>query len=309
MQQIGHRARQEARVLSGSPAAVGNPVLPRLLRKPVRQFRRLLNGGFHVTGRGLVLAGTAFAVLAGVSGIVANGGSGQIMARLAPSLGIAIRSFEVSGNREVSEIEIAQLLAPDGDTSILNFNVEEARKALTGNPWIFDARVSRVYPDKLAIEVSERVPFALWQGETGLQLIDREGNVLAAYDGRDNSLPLLVGKGAESGSADFIDIMNKFPGIASRARAYIKVGERRWDVELENGVTIMLPENAVERELARLDVLDREQEILSRDIERIDLRLEDRMVLRLSQASREVIEEKRQEQLKLLASSEKERNT
>jgi cell division protein FtsQ len=206
-------------------------------------------------------------------------------------------------------MEIARIVAPGRVTSILGFNVKDARKALKKHPWIADARVTRVYPDRLAIDINERTAFALWQNQDGLQIIDHDGRVLGAFDGRDHSLPLIVGKGAGDDASDFIATMDRFPSIASNARAYIKVGERRWDIELDNGITIMLPETNAETELARLVILDREQELLARDIRRIDMRLENRMIVKLSSEARQLIEEKRTEQLKLLASSRKERNT
>ncbi len=264
---------------------------------------------FRVTRKGFALAALTLAMITGVGAFFSNGGDDAVMARLAPSLGIAIKEFDISGNREVSEIEIARLVASGEANSILEFNVKKARETLKRHPWISDARVSRVYPDRLVIEVTERKPFALWQSEDGLKIIDREGLVLASYDGRDEALPLLVGKGAEINAAGFVDLMAKYPAIASLAKAYVKVGERRWDIELENGTTILLPEQNVDRELARLVSLDRDQELFARDIDRIDLRLEDRLVLRVSPAARKAIEEKRQEQLKLLASSTRERNT
>lgn len=309
MQSIGPGAHHSHRNLTGSPDNSGGLVLPRLLRKPARHVRRLLNGGFRVSRKGLALSALTLAMLTGAAAFVSNGGNDAVMARLAPSLGISIKAFDVSGNREVSEIEIVRLVSTGEANSILEFNVKEARDALKQHPWIADARVSRVYPDRLAIEVSERKPFALWQSEDGLKIIDREGQVLSDYDGRDDALPLLVGRGAESNAAGFVDLMAKYPAIASMAKAYVKVGERRWDIELENGTTIMLPEQNVEREIERLVSLDRDKELLARDIDRIDLRLEDRVVLRVSPEARQAIEEKRQEQLKLLASSSRERNT
>jgi len=291
------------------PEVTGGPILPRFMRRPARQLRRLLNGGFHVSRRWLVVCGVAFALLAGGAGIFAKNGSDVVMASLAPSLGLAIRAFDISGNHEVSEFEIAGIVASARSTSILGFNVKKARKALKKHPWIADAQVSRVYPDTLKIDIIERDAFALWQTDSGLNLIDRDGLVLGSYDGRENTLPLLVGAGAETGAAEFIATMNRFPSIASAATAYVRIGERRWDIKLKNGITILLPEENADRELARLLKLDSEKELLARDVRRIDMRIENRMIVQVPQSARQLIEEKRDQQLKLLATSRKERNT
>ncbi len=287
----------------------GGIVLPRLLRKPVRQLRRLANGGFHVTRRGMAWSALAFMLVAGSAAFQVSGGGDVAMARLAPALGIAIREIDVSGNHEVSDAAVGQIVAPGNNISILGYDVAEAREKLLRHPWIKEATVSRVYPDKLNVEIIERTAHALWQSENGLQLINADGLVLEAYDGRDHSMPLVVGRSANLAAKDFIALMDRYPSIASQARAYIMVGERRWDVELANGVTIMLPEKNVENELAALVEADRQHALLSRDIRRVDLRIAERMVIKVSQEAKDLLIEKRKEQVEQLASSIKERNT
>lgn len=287
----------------------GGIVLPRALRKPVRQIRRFFNGGFRVTRRGLAYCAAAFVLLASGAGIHLSGGGDAVMARVAPGLGIAVTKIEVSGNRELSDSRIAGIVAPEGNLSILGYDVAEARRKLKAQSWIADATVSRVYPDTLAIKVEERVPFALWQGENGLQMIDREGTVLEAYDGRTHAMPLLVGAGAQTAGEQFVTLMNRYPSISARAKAYVMVGERRWDVELDNGITIMLPEVGADRELAELVEADRRHALLSRDISRVDLRIADRIAIRLSGPAMELVQEKREKQLDVLKASAKERDT
>jgi cell division protein FtsQ len=64
-------------------------------------------------------------------------------------------------------------------------------------------------------------------------------------------------------------------------RAAVLVAERRWDLHLENGVTVKLPEKNVRQALATLVKLDAEQQLLARDVVVIDLRLPDRVTVRL----------------------------
>jgi len=283
-------------------------VLPRLLRKPVRQFNRFLAGGFHLTRRGVLVAVAAIGVVS--TGVVLNTSDNArtAFASVAPQLGIAITQYEIAGNVEVPDQEIVQLLAPDHGTSILTYDVGHAREVLTSNPWIADAKVSKVYPASLSVTLIERKAFALWQNEFGLQLIDREGRVLAAYDGRSHALPLVVGKGAETASAKLLGLLDKYPGISSRTTALIRVGERRWDLEMDNGTIIMLPENGVENELQRLAAYDRDEDLFGRDILRVDLRYHDRMIVKLSSEAAEAIRQKRENQLKELVLARKGRD-
>ena len=65
-------------------------------------------------------------------------------------------------------------------------------------------------------------------------------------------------------------------------KGFIRVAERRWDLRLENGITIRLPEIGEDAAIAEVLRLDREDGLLSRDIAAVDLRLEDRLVIRLT---------------------------
>jgi cell division protein FtsQ len=68
-------------------------------------------------------------------------------------------------------------------------------------------------------------------------------------------------------------------------RASILVAGRRWNLHLANGIDVRLPETNVEDALDRLVALDRDKRLLSRDITMVDLRLPDRVTVRLSDAA------------------------
>jgi cell division protein FtsQ len=64
-------------------------------------------------------------------------------------------------------------------------------------------------------------------------------------------------------------------------RAAVLVAGRRWDLHLDNGVTVKLPEKGAREALQRLVKLDVERELLARDVSVVDLRLPDRVTVRL----------------------------
>ena len=104
--------------------------------------------------------------------------------------------------------------------------------------------------------------------------------------GRHAVLPLVIGFGAERG-AGFVEKIRRYPELASRVKGFIRVADRRWDLRLENGITIRLPELGEDRALAEVLKLDREQGLLSRDIAVVDLRLDDRLVIGLTPGAME----------------------
>jgi cell division protein FtsQ len=82
--------------------------------------------------------------------------------------------------------------------------------------------------------------------------------------------------------------------VRARLAALERIAGRRWDLFLSGGVTVRLPEDGWERQLAELEKLIVEKGVLERDIESIDLRYPDNYVFRLRNGdSRPVPRERR----------------
>ena len=115
-------------------------------------------------------------------------------------------------------------------------------------------------------------------------MISEKGIVLQPYTpGPFRSLPLIVGKGAETHAKDFLDLLAQHPHIRSQVKAIVFVGERRWNLRLADGIDVRLPEQDVGGALAMLTKLDKDEKLFSRDITAVDLRLADRLTVRLSE--------------------------
>jgi cell division protein FtsQ len=121
---------------------------------------------------------------------------------------------------------------------------------------------------------------------------------------RDNKfadLPLFVGRDAETAAAEFYERFSQWPEIAKRVKAYVRVAGRRWDLMLNNGITIKLPEHDIDRAMQVLSTMEEGQQLLERDIAAVDLRLEDRTTIQLTPeaaARRQVVLEARTKMLK-----------
>jgi len=227
---------------------------------------------------------------AGAYGVV-RGGHGPLIARQfedlcdagANAFGFGIASIALAGNRQVTREEILATAGVTGHSSLLFLDVDRARDRLKTNPWIADATVLKLYPGELKITVTERKPFALWQMDGRVMVIAAEGTVLEPYVAqRFTVLPLVVGANAAARAQKFLALIDHFPDIRRRLRAVVLVAARRWNLRLDSGIDVRLPETGVERALATLVALHREQKLLSRDILAVDLRLPDRVTVRLS---------------------------
>lgn len=204
----------------------------------------------------------------------------------AVALGFPIATVAVAGEKHLNREEIVALAGVTAHTSLLFFDVADARARLLTNPWIAEASVQKFLPDRLVIAVTERAAFALWQKEGRVSVIAADGTVLEpevlpSYAG----LPFVVGGGAETRAKAFLDLLEARPELAATVRAAVFVAERRWNLRLKNGVDVRLPEFDVDQALDRLIALERDNHLSDRDITAIDLRLKDRVTVALSEAA------------------------
>ena len=237
-----------------------------------------------------VIAAFAFLAAAGIYGAVKGGHVGDITTFLkdtadsgANAMGMRIATVSLSGQRQVSREDIFTAVGVTDHSSLLFLDVADARAKLEAIPWIAEATVRKLYPDRLQITVTEREAFALWQMQGKVTAIAADGTVLSdKIEPRLTTLPFVVGKGAAAKARDFLAVLDKFPTIRDQVRASVYVAERRWNLRLKNGIDVRLPESDVEGALATLTKLDAEKKLLTRDITAVDLRLADRLSVRLS---------------------------
>jgi len=210
----------------------------------------------------------------------------------ANAAGMRIAAVSLSGQRQVSREEIFAAAGVTENSSLLFLDVLAARTKLEAIPWIAEATVRKLYPDRLQITVTEREAFALWQQQGKIQVIAADGTVLATkVEQRLAALPFVVGNGAAPKARDFLAVLDKYPAVRDQVRAAILVGDRRWNLRLKNGIDVRLPDTDVERALETLARFDREKSLLSRDIVAVDLRLADRITVRMSDALAQAREE------------------
>jgi cell division protein FtsQ len=196
--------------------------------------------------------------------------------------GLTVHNVELSGRREAAQADIVAALGLSADTPILHVDLAKARARLESLGWVGAAHVTRRLPSTIAVRLAEREPFALWQRGGRIAVIDRDGEIITR-DGltRFTDLPLVVGEGAAAAAAALIDLIRTAPDMSGHVEAAIRVGDRRWTLRLDSGTDIYLPEFGEADAWRRLVALEREDQILSRDITIIDLRAGDRAVIRL----------------------------
>jgi cell division protein FtsQ len=246
------------------------------------------------------VAATVLVLLASAAfGIVKGGHVEELTATLsdtrnaiANSAGFRITNVTINGRKQLTQDEVLATGGVNGRSSLLFLDAAVVRDKLKANPWIAEATVLKLYPGQLQIDISERSAFALWQQDGRLSVISDDGAVLEPYVSRRFiSLPLVVGKGAETRARDFLVLLARYPQVRAVTKAAVFVGERRWNLRLKDGLDIRLPENDVGNALAALSKLDKDDRLFSRDIVAVDMRLPDRLTVQLSEDAAKAREE------------------
>ena len=193
-----------------------------------------------------------------------------------------LSDITVEGREYVERDAILAALNVQSGDSLLGIDLQAARKRLEAIDWVASATVERRMPDTLYVTLKERRAVAIWQNGSEYTLIDRHGRTVRASrmpPGAEKLL-LLGGPGAPEHVGELLLLLAYEPTITKRLRAAVWVGQRRWNLVLNNGVEIWLPEEDAVAALQQLVKLDDKHKLLSREFGVVDLRLPDKLYLR-----------------------------
>ena len=200
---------------------------------------------------------------------------------LTADMGLVVQEVLVSGRQETAKKQLLKAVGVKRGAPILSLNVEAARRRVESLPWVRSASVERILPDTVYLNVIERHPLALWQHKGKFALIDHEGQVILRRGlDRFRHLLVVVGPDAPGHASGLMEILDSQPELRQQVKAAVRVGGRRWNVRLEGGIDVRLPEQNPAGAWARLADFQRTHQVLARDIEVLDLRLPDRLIVR-----------------------------
>lgn len=273
---------------SRAPVASGN--MPRLAR--IKLSGGLSGDDVQVTGRSLALAlagavllcGTAIAGAAwlGSSLFDAREAFARTADATAASAGFAIGEIEVTGVSDARAEEVREIVVPEGRHSILSLDPAEVKARVESLDWVAGARVRRLWPTTIEIEVERRQAYARWQEDGEISVIDYNGERLLAERAADHAdLPLVIGPGAGPAAEQLLIMLEDLPQLRERLHALVRVGERRWNVELKSGTIIALPEEGAAHALERLEALHVQHALLDRPVSALDMRAPGRLAVRV----------------------------
>ncbi len=197
------------------------------------------------------------------------------------AMGFKLGNVRVEGRHYIDAETLRNTIAAKLGDPLLSIDINVMQARITALPWVKDVRVRRVWPDKLLISIDERQPLAIWRdAPQGPAVVDSEGVILTRQKlDVFGQLLLVEGAGAPHAAGDLITLLKGQPDIAVRVKKATRVSSRRWDLLLDGGTIIRLPEDDPGFALARASKAQGENKILDQGLKAIDLRQSDRIIL------------------------------
>ena len=196
--------------------------------------------------------------------------------------GLSIDEVLVVGREKTKNSDLATAIGIIRGDPILTYDLSAARQRILRLGWVADAEIERRIPDTIYIRLIERKPIAIWQRNKKFVLIDAKGAVIGDSETEHHqNLTLIVGIGAPLHASKLIDMLRTHPTLMDRVSEAIRVADRRWNLRFDNNVYVRLPEANPQVAWSRLAELQTGYELLERDIVAIDLRIPERLILRM----------------------------
>lgn len=218
---------------------------------------------------------------------------------LSVNSGFALEMIKTTGQKKTPEGAIIEVLEISEGDALFGMDMATLSKRVEALPWVQVAVVSRELPATIKVFVIEREPYARWQIDGELVLIDESATVIRGAKTSDYAhLPFVVGPGAPEAASALFNLLATTPDLARKVVAAVRVGQRRWDLEFDNGMRLKLPEQSDdygEAEAWEAFInLTVEKDIMALDVAEADLRLPDRIIMRLTPEGQKAFENKDQ---------------
>ncbi len=196
-----------------------------------------------------------------------------------------VQLMAIDGGDDALAQDIREIVSLDFPISSFDLNLTEIRNTIAGLAPVKTVGV-RIRPGGvLQVDVTPRTPVAIWRSREGLTLIDITGAHLGKLDKRMDRPDLLViaGEGAEGDVKEALNLYRAAAPLGVRLRGIVRMGARRWDVVLDRDQRILLPEQGAVEALERVIALDAAEDVLGRDVVRVDMRLGTRPTVQMSE--------------------------
>jgi len=192
----------------------------------------------------------------------------------AATLGFRLKNILIHGSINVPSKDILKAIKVKNNTPLFAVDLLAAKNNIEKNPWVKACAVERQLPDTIYISILERKPIAVWQINKKLFLIDAEGTKISDQGlEKFSSLIHVVGPEANIYAAQLIRyIENASPELLKKVESATRHGNRRWNINLEEDITVKLPEQNMKGAIQYLAKLHSNNMLFNQKYKTIDLR-------------------------------------
>ena len=195
--------------------------------------------------------------------------------------GYVVQNVQVTGRDRVPGAALLAALNIQRGMPMFAYDPEQAQQAVQDLPGVKNVFIERRWPNTVFIRLTERQPAVRWQQDEQLAVVDRDGGVVSVKPDEDvSAYPIVVGPGATKQIKALFALLQGEPDLISHIKAATWVGDRRWDLMLQNNLVIKLPAENASLALSRLMKLARTQDLFEKDLAVVDVRLPHQAVLR-----------------------------
>ena len=209
----------------------------------------------------------------------------QEMYDFAAEQGLTLDDVLILGRDKTSKQALLSALNVKRGDNFLKIDVHELKNRVEQLPWVKEAVVKRrFFPNVLEVNIKERQVRSIWQINEKFHPIDEDGNVIDAPFKPKAPILLIVGEGAPQNINRLLAAIDSNKNVLERVKVANYISNRRWNLvldDIENGITIKLPEENVEQAWKKLLKLDATNGILKRKLTIIDLRLPEKVTVKL----------------------------
>ena len=196
------------------------------------------------------------------------------------TMGFTTEDVLVVGRSQTAKVDLLKAVRIASGAPILAYDLDGARQRVESLPWISSAIVERMLPSTIVLSVVERRPVAIWQRKGNFELIDSTGKIISGQSiEKYSDLLVVVGKDAPENTSNLLGILETQPQLMDLATSAVRVGGRRWNIQLKGKIDIKLPAERERAAWSRLAEYETKYGILDRNVRILDLRLPDRVIV------------------------------
>lgn len=200
---------------------------------------------------------------------------------LAKKAGFSVENIHISGLKYTSKLDILKVLNINYGDNIFLVDTEVLLLSLKKIGWIEHITIHKKFPNTVEIVIQEYKPYALWQYKNKVSVIAETGVVIPNADPRNfTDLMLVVGERANLQCKSLFSILMDYPGFKDMISSAQFMYGRRWRLYFSTGVLVDLPESNIGDSIHRVYTLHQKQKILDRDVEIIDMRIQNKLVFK-----------------------------